>query len=290
MSGRILVDSRAGSNDQLNASDGSLRSTGVARFIVPQHIVRVVKGLPTDVYFTGRGPGGRTLEVGIEYKTIWDALACVQDGRFSGNQLRALREFDYGILLIEGIFRRGSDERGGRLEVYGQPLGRPLGWYDTSEWGRGKRIRRYVEFEHWYWSMMFRGGVHVLPFTAHKTDSGRLIGSLHAAFNDKAWEEHTSHLQHSKAHLAPLRGDLPPFVRAIIEYTGVGDKAAMAAERTFGGSMRAASAPGAVRAWARMLVGGGLGKGGKAKRATPFGMKRARVVMGELIGGKGKQD
>lgn len=280
----ILVDARAGSADQLNAADGSLRSAGIARYIVPQSRVRVRKGLPADIYFHGRGPSGSVLEVGIEYKTIWDVLACINDGRFADNQLPALRELDFGILLIEGIFRRGPDERGQRLEVYGQPLGqRQPGWYDSAEWGRGKRIWTYKEFEHWYWSMMFRGGVYVLPFTSGKCDSGKLVGSLWESFNSKAWEEHVSHLAHSKAHLAPLRGDLHPFVRAISEYPGIGQHAALAFERRFANSMAAATAA-SVEEIARIPIGGGMGKGGVRKREARFGKKKAAVVYEALRG------
>lgn len=278
---RILVDSRAGSNDQLN-KDGTLRSTGLARYIVPQSKVSVVRNLPTDIYFTGHGPGGSQLEVGIEYKTIWDALTCIETGRFADNQLPTLRELDFGILLIEGIIRRAGDQRGGRLEVWGSPLGKQRGWYDTSEWGRGNRIWGYKEFEHWYWSMVFRGGVYVMPFTADKYDSGRLVGSLWQAFNDKAWEEHTAHLAKSTAHLAPLRGEQPPFLRSIAEYPAIGHVAALAAERYFHGCMREASSADAEQ-WAAMPVGGGLGKGGKRKRVSRFGKKRA-VEMWHAMG------
>lgn len=279
---QILVDSAAGSNDVLRSDDRSVRHQGLARYIVPQSRVRVVRKLPTDVVFTGRGPLGASLEIGIEYKTIWDVLRCIQDGRFAGNQLEALREFDYPILLIEGMVRAGSDQYGQRLEVYGSPLGKPKGWYDTSEWGRGKRIWTYMEFEHWYWSMMWRGGVTVLPFTSSKWDSGRLVGSLWRSFNDKAWEEHTAHVAKSTAHIAPLRGDLPAFVRAISEYKSIGNQAALAAERRFG-NMRAACQA-SVSDWSAMEVGGGVGKGGKRKRVSRFGKKRAEAVVRELGG------
>ena len=277
MGSHILVDARAGSCE-------------LASYIVPQQRVRLMRRqLPTDIVFTGRGPAGCVLEIGIEYKTIWDTLACINDGRFAGNQLPALREFDYPILLIEGVVRAGSSQHGGRLEVYGSPMGRPRGWYDTAEWGRGRRIWTYSEFEHWYWSMMWRGGVTVLPFTANKHDSGRLVGSLWRSFNDKAWEEHTAHEAKSTAHMAPLRGDLPAFVRAISEYKAVGKEAALAAERAYGKSMRAICEA-SVSELAKMGVGGGLGKGGKRKRVAKFGLKRAQQLWNELggIDGNGK--
>lgn len=279
----ILVSPEAGSNDVLN-TDGSVRHHGLAKYIMPQGRVRVARrSLPTDVIFTGRGPMGSVIEIGIEYKTIWDVLACINDGRFAGNQLPNLREFDYAFLLIEGMIQEGSDASGCRLEVYGSPMGKPRGWYGTDEWGRGKRVWTYVEFEHWYFSMMFRGGVCVLPFTRSKWDSGRRVGSLWRAFNDKAWEEHSAHLAHSKAHLAPLRGDQPAFLRAISEYGSIGPQGALAADKLFKSSMRAACAA-TVDQWAEMPVGGGVGKGGKRKRASRLGKKRAMAVWNELGG------
>lgn len=271
MSSHILVDQQAGSKD-------------LTRYIIPQSVVRrsPIK-LPTDVIFTGRGPLGCTLEVGIEYKTVWDVLDCIQTGRFAGNQLEPLREFDFPILLIEGIVKRGGDDRGGRLLVFGTPRGRShADWYDTSEWGHGNRIWTYVEFEHWYWSMMWRGGVTVLPFTSGKWDSGRLVGSLWRSFNDKAWEEHTAHHANSKAHIAPLRGDVPAFVRAISEYAGLGTAGALAAERTFRNMRRACKASPAI--WAALMIGGGMGKGGKRKRAHRLGKSRGQQVWDELGG------
>lgn len=278
----ILVDSAAGSNDTLSSVDRSVRHQGLARYIVPQSRVRVTRKLPTDVIFTGRGPMGSILEIGIEYKTIWDVLDCIRTGRFAGNQLELLREFDFPILLIEGLVREGEDAQGNRLEVYGSPLGKERGWYDTAEWGRGKRIWTYAEFEFWYWSMIWRGGITVLPFTRNKWDSGRRVGNLWRSFNDKAWEEHTAHTAKSTAHIAPLRGDLPAFVRAISEYKSIGNQAALAAERRFG-NMRAACGA-TVGEWAAMEVGGGVGKGGKRKRVSRFGKKRAEQVWRELGG------
>lgn len=280
----ILVSPEAGSADT-HRVDGTVHH-GLARFIMPQARVRVSRRkLPTDVVFTGRGPMGSSLEIGIEYKTIWDVLACIQDGRFAGNQLEPLRMFDYAFLLIEGMIQEGSDERGGRLEVFGSPMGKPRGWYGTDEWGRGKRVWTYAEFEHWYFSMMFRGGVIVLPFTKSKWDSGRRVGSLWRSFNDKAWEEHTAHTMKSTAHIAPLRGDLPAFVRAIAEFSAIGPQGAVAAERYFAGSMHAA-ANADVEQWSKMPVGGAIGKGGKRKRVSRFGMKRAALVVAEMHGRK----
>lgn len=282
--GHILISPEAGSADTHSAVDGTLKHSGLARYIVPQARVRIARrSLPTDVVFTGRGPLGSILEIGIEYKTIWDVLGCINTGRFAGNQLPALREFDYAFLLIEGMIQEGSDASGCRLEVYGSPMGKPRGWYGTDEWGRGKRVWTYAEFEHWYFSMMFRGGVIVLPFTKSKWDSGRRVGSLWRAFNDKAWEEHTSHAAKSTAHIAPLRGDLPAFVRAIAEFDGVGPQGALAAEKYFKGSMERAANAG-VDQWAAMPVGGGVGKGGKRKRVAKFGMARAVRVWAEMRG------
>ena len=52
--------------------------------------------------FTGQGPNG-PVSVGIEYKRMGDALACMVGGRFTGHQLPGLRQsYQQYWLLVEG--------------------------------------------------------------------------------------------------------------------------------------------------------------------------------------------
>jgi hypothetical protein len=275
MSGAILVDSRSGSRD-------------LARYIVPKAKVRVVSGLPTDVISTGNGPGGERVEWGLEHKTLPDVLACINSGRFSGTQLEPLCEFDFAFLLIEGLFRRAGDERGGRIEVGCQPAGKSeWGWYDTAECGWGSRVWHHIELSNWLTTIRLKtrgtrcGGVVVLPFEPNKYSSGQAVGELWQWFNAKEWEDHRAHLQSDKTAVAALRGKLPLVTRAAIEIEGLGDKGAVAVERTFGSLKRAVNA--SVDEWAAMMVGGQVA-GGRVRKAHRLGKKRAAAVVAEIEG------
>ena len=86
----MKVDTRAGSERLIDP----LRTLGV---LVEPGI------LPAgDVEFLGNGPEGRPMLVGVEHKTVEDAVACMRNGRFA-EQARAMREyFDVSWLCVEG--------------------------------------------------------------------------------------------------------------------------------------------------------------------------------------------
>jgi len=258
----ILVDSRAGSNE-------------LARYIVPRHLVRISQRLSTDVLFMGWGPGGTRLEIGMEHKTLPDLLKCIGDGRFSGTQLEPLLKYDYHHLIVQGIWREGSDETGNQLEVRGAPIGRGAGWYNTAEMGWGSRVWRYAEVEHWLFTMQIMAGLRI-ERPSNYIQAGRLIGSWWRWWNDKAFEEHRSHLAQDKSHRASLRGELPFLVRMAAELPGVGPEAIAAIERHFPSARAAAIAT--PEQWAEIVVGGGRGADGKVKKPRRLGKKTAQRI------------
>jgi ERCC4-type nuclease len=130
-----------------------------------------------DVELHGRGPGGRPLLVGVEYKAVRDMLACVRDGRFA-EQLRGMRQrYEVSWLLIEGEWRV---EDGG-LEVRERQGYRDRGGYS------------YQEVAAWLLTMVQRGGVLVMR-TRDRAESVAWLRALYWWWTCKDFEEHRAHL------------------------------------------------------------------------------------------------
>lgn len=63
-----------------------------------------------DFRWLGNGPQSR-IRIGVERKTLSDALACMTDGRFAGHQVGGLLEnYDRVYLLIEGTWKASSSD------------------------------------------------------------------------------------------------------------------------------------------------------------------------------------
>lgn len=63
-----------------------------------------------DASFTGNGPEGAEVKIGIERKTMRDLLNCMVDGRLSGHQLPGLTaSYDYVYLVVEGVYQSDPD-------------------------------------------------------------------------------------------------------------------------------------------------------------------------------------
>jgi len=168
----ILIDSRIGSKD-LAKPLGAIASLTTLEF--------------ADAMFTGSGPTG-TMFVGIEIKTVKDALACVVSGRFAGHQLPGLvKEYDIIYLIIEGWWRADKE---GLLEV---PYGKR--WRAVN---LGSRYFMWRDFALWLTSMESMGGLR-LRFTGSRKETVAVIKALYKWWTDKDWEEHRSHLMAHKS-------------------------------------------------------------------------------------------
>lgn len=162
----VRVDTRAGSQDLV----GPLRAAGLA---VEEAI------LPAgDIEITGKGPQGRPLLVGCEYKQLRDLLTCVRDGRFA-EQLRRMRQvYEVSWLLLEGRWQIGESNL---LEI---------------EERRGYRERgryTYQEVCSWLLTMCQRVGLLVWQ-TQDQGESVAWLRALHWWWTSKDFEEHRAHL------------------------------------------------------------------------------------------------
>ena len=132
-----------------------------------------------DVELEGRGPGGRPLLVGVEFKRIPDMLACVRDGRFADQLRRMKARYEVRWLLVEGEWEVGS---GGALGVRER---------------RGYRERAghtYQEAAAWLLTMVQRGGVLVWR-TRDRAESVAWLRALYWWWTSKDFEEHRAHLE-----------------------------------------------------------------------------------------------
>lgn len=161
----LRLDRRAGSAEL----EGPLRAAGLR----PE-----MDTLPAgDVEVHGRGPGGRPLLVGVEFKLVRDVMECVRTGRFA-EQLRGMRgRYEISWLLIEGEWRIEGElvevrERGGWKE-------------------RGRYT--YQEVAAWVLTMAQRGGV-MLWRTRDRVESVAWLRAMFWWWTSKDFEEHRAHL------------------------------------------------------------------------------------------------
>lgn len=130
-----------------------------------------------DFDWQGLGPKGECAVV-LERKRIDDLVQSMTTGRLSGFQLNGLAEnYDYGYLVVEGIWRPGP---GGELEVSNGHGG----WQTRRMHTRA--ITNYVM------GLAFRAGL--TPWrTSTPEDTVSFVVDQYRMWTDKEWHEHKSH-------------------------------------------------------------------------------------------------
>lgn len=245
----LLVDYRKGSKELL---------TPLTDLGLPAEITELAFG---DIAFTGRGIGGKPVDIGIEYKQLRECVASMQTARLQGYQAEGLQDtYDFRWLLVEGEILFDSQgilqRRCGRRELKPLP-----GRMSVSEyWKR-------INVLHLCWGL---NPVHT-PTVRHTV---KWIEALYRTWTDADLDKHKSHLAiYEPPRLVPLSD----FRRAVCKWPGVGMRTSAALEQAFKGSLRrAAVAP--VDVWAKIQVPDDTGKMRK------FGDTRARTVVNFLEG------
>lgn len=130
----ILIDYRSGSADLLDFIDPALCTKTDLSFDVDGSGKPVPCG---DAMLTGNGPNNSVLTVGVELKSVSDALQSISVGRLGGTQIpRMLKIYDVIFLLIFGVCRPGPDNylqvrysKGGKTRWKKYNIGRrPVPW------------------------------------------------------------------------------------------------------------------------------------------------------------------
>jgi ERCC4-type nuclease len=161
----ILVDERIGSREQLQ----TLRGLGVDAELGGK--------MDSDFQFTGYGPDGAVLSLGIERKSIQDLLNSMRDRRLAGQQLgRMIDTYDVCYLVVEGIWRRGRGT--GMVEIL------------QRDWRASRGGHRYAEVDRFLCSLEELTGLR-LRRTADEEETCAAIADLYLWWQ-KPYESHTS--------------------------------------------------------------------------------------------------
>mgnify|MGYP001558582078 CR=1 FL=1 len=168
----ILIDSRIGSKDLID-------------FIPQSKLTFLEYG---DAAFTGKGENYLPVQIGIEIKTVGDALDSLTSGRFAGHQLPGmLVEYQQVYLIIQGQYR--LDPKTGVMQVP-----RRRRWIDIEI---GPRKYMYRDFH--CWLMTFVNCCQVkLEKSSNRRETAQIIKDIYRWWNSKEYNEHRSHLVQRK--------------------------------------------------------------------------------------------
>ncbi len=176
----LWIDSRTGSKDLLDC-------------FKPFDIPTEITVLPAaDVYFTGYGPDNKETSVGIEVKRLSDILTCIRDGRFSGHQLPGLLDtYDRSVLMIEGVWRPGSD---GILEEF-----------VSGKWTAARGKFMYRELTAFLLTIAQICGLYI-ERTSNRHETVMQIATYYLWYQKK-WSEHSGHkIMHNRNMTADRNG------------------------------------------------------------------------------------
>lgn len=253
----ILVDTRSGSEPYILP----LRKLGLE-----VEGVRLEYG---DVSFEGKGTASAPVQIGVELKSVGDAIGSLRSGRLTGNRQQGepgqlpgmLESYDYSYLLVEGQWR--ADENGYMCHYCGPRL----------RWQRCKGSMPASEFDKRLLGIQECLGVRVVQ-TNRQADTVRWLANLYHWWRDTALDAHTSHLA---PHAPQGLFRISPFRQAIMAWPGVGRKVSLAAEEAFKTVECAATI--SPELWADLKTTDDLG------RERRFGEAAARKVYTFLRGG-----
>jgi ERCC4-type nuclease len=220
-----------------------------------------------DLAFIGRGEGGESLNIGVEFKRLdsnsTDLAQSLRSGRLSGEQLPKLvgpnGAYDRAWLLVEGQWRH--DPRTGLVTVF---KGKHRGWQPIP----GKMLTQ--ELRERLLTLELRGGLHVVC-TPTRAETIAFITALYRWWTDRDLDQHASHLA---VHDAPTFRPVSDVAAALMRWPGVGYKTAAVAEKTFRSVRVAANAK--ADEWANLDL--------KGKTVKKFGKARAEKLVTWLKG------
>lgn len=154
----ILVDSRIGSKHLAE--------------LIPNSVLTQLDS--ADVCFEGSG-----VTIGVELKTVMDAVSCMYSGRLADRQIPLMKaQYDICYLVIEGVYR--PCPQSGVLQYLklfdkesekGIQCGK---WLDASS---GRKRLMYGSFENWLSTLTLKGGLH-LRFTPSPDSTAAMLASL----------------------------------------------------------------------------------------------------------------
>ena len=227
----LSVDPRTGS--------GELLSLIKRRGVPAKHAT-----LPAaDFAFSGLGPGGQAVRVGIERKKLSDVLTCIQDGRFAGHQLPLLLEhYDVRWLVVEGSWR--AEPRTGLLQV---PAGKG-GWVRLDRGG----VKLVSALDNWLFDMIHKAGVLYWHTWGDEETADFVARQYHWWCLGKGWESHKAHLAlHKFVDASVWERQLGQVGRTAASLPGVGGDKARKIQEHFKTVKAMVNAP--ISEWRKVL-------------------------------------
>lgn len=157
-----------------------------------------------DVALTGEGPNG-TMLIGLEVKTVGDALNCIESQRFTGHQLPGLKAtYDASYLVIIGKYRADWDT--GFLQMK-SPKGNY--WFDVKT---GSRAWTHYEFTAWLTMVELGWGIRTRIVLDMK-ELARTIVEMYKVLQ-KPWDQHKTL---NPFYLGPDIGNTPFVKPSLVE-------------------------------------------------------------------------
>ena len=196
-----------------------------------------------DLAFEGNGPKGRCL-IAIERKTITELVQSIESRRLSGYQLPGMADvYDYAYLVIEGIWRPGSQ---GELIVGHGTLDHGRSFGGTWSPGYGQGIS-YRAVDNYLATMELHAGV-IFRRTLTPMETVVTVVDLFHWWNDKTWEKHSAHLavyapavgEMGRSRLNLVRRDIPLAEKWAMQLRGVDSVIAQRAAAQFGSALKLA--------------------------------------------------
>ena len=139
-----------------------------------------------DVMITGNGPDGGSLSIGIEVKSITDALTSISTGRLGATQLPRMIKcgaYDHVVLLIYGGYRPGPPPSF-PLQIMRRRKGK-IGWMTYRV---GKNPVPWSYLEGWQLTAWLKAGV-VTKHVWEMGDAAAWLGTLDR-WAEKRWDAH----------------------------------------------------------------------------------------------------
>lgn len=170
-----------------------------------------------DLMFLGKGPEGKEVTVGVEFKKVPDLLSSIRSKRLQGYQLHELQHYDFRLLLVEGEWKHNDAGQVTMRSGY-------------KDWSPVKGNFSAAELDKAVLGLVLRGGVHYVKETHTRRETIRWIQSLYRNFTDVEWDDHTSHtgVYRPAALVKPS-----PFRNFIMGIPGIGQKSSAHIEGFF---------------------------------------------------------
>lgn len=202
----LYIDPREGSKDLLDP---------VARTGTPVRATHLEFG---DCSFLGQGPSGE-IPIGIEYKTVSDLLASLQDGRLLGHQLPGmLNSFEVCYLLVEGVTSADTDDAIRYLSKRG-------------EWKKHPSSLKYSNLVGWLNTLASCYGARVL-YSSNLLTSAVTVASIYRWWQKPYADHGSSVVVHQPSFLRPLERPTR-LMRVASVFPGVGGEKLHAIEAKF---------------------------------------------------------